>query len=115
MPDRCYLLKVKPAISVVAVYCHVGLPTHVENSRRFVRTYQQFPPGLTHRTVIACNAGPKTAETEALFAPIPGCEFLQHDNSGQDIGAFQKAAREVRSDLMVFFGSSRVARGTRFE
>lgn len=70
-------------------------------------SYGQFSPGQNHRTVVVCNAGPKTSETEQLFSPIPNCEFLQHDNSGQDIGAYQKAAREVKNcDLMVFFGGS---------
>lgn len=106
MPDPCYLLNIPPSRSVVLVYVHVALPSHVANSARFVGTYVKHPPGYEHRTVVVCNGGPRTAETDALFAPIPGCEFLQHDNSGQDIGAYQKAAREVPCDLMVFFGSS---------
>lgn len=33
-------------------------------------------------------------------------QTIQHDNTGWDIGAFQKAARSVPCDLMVFLGSS---------
>ena len=36
---------------------------------------------------------------------------MHHDNSGQDIGAFQLAARENPCDLMVFFGATAYLRG----
>lgn len=105
--NDCWMLAELGTVSVVVVYVYVtNSPAYLNLARRFVQTYQKFPPEYTHRTVIVCNGGVPSAEMAALFDPLPERQFLYHDNSGRDIGAYQKAAREVPCELMVFFGGS---------
>jgi len=78
---------------------------------RFLDTYHQHPPGMTHDTVIVCNGAPLTDEIRWMFDALPGIIYLEHDNSGFDVGAYQRAAREIPCDLMVFFGGSTYLRG----
>jgi len=78
---------------------------------RFIQSYTRFPANADHQMVIVCNGSPVTPETEALFGAIPNCAFVEHDNSGYDIGGFQKVAREVPGDLMIFLGSTAYIRG----
>lgn len=73
---------------------------------RFIESYHANPPGEEHETVIVLNGTKATSEITCLFTCFPNCCFLEHDNSGYDIGAFQFAAREFPCDLMVFFGAS---------
>ena len=80
-------------------------------AQNFIHSYTRFPAGYDHQMVIVCNGSPVTDEAEALFGEIPNCAFLEHDNSGYDIGGFQKASREVPGDLMVFFGATAYIRG----
>lgn len=74
---------------------------------RFLETYYRRPPGMDHDTLIVLNGGEITYELMCLFSSLRRTEFVQHDDSGWDIGAFQKAARTFPDyDLMVFFTSS---------
>jgi hypothetical protein len=73
---------------------------------RFLNSYHANPPGLQHETVVVLNGLNQSSAIACLFSPLQQCSFLNHDNSGFDIGAFQHAAREVPCDLMVFFGAS---------
>lgn len=78
---------------------------------RFIQSYMLYPAGYDHQMVIVCNGSPVTPETEALFGDIPNCAFVEHDNSGLDIGGFQKVSREIPGDLMVFLGATAYIRG----
>ena len=40
-----------------------------------------------------------------MFSPL-SCSYHEHDNTGKDIGAFQKAAEAIPCDLMLFLGSN---------
>jgi len=93
-------------IALCIVYPLVGYPPFHQYASRFVSSYQVCPPGHEHSTVIVCNGGPPDTFAQLVFGGMPGLQFLQHDNSGFDIGAFQMAARTVPCDLMVFMGSS---------
>ncbi len=93
-------------VAIVYVYPLDGRGVWGGLARRFVDCYQRNAPGLVHETVIVCNGAPVTETTRQLFAPLPNCRFLEYDNSGRDIGAFQMAARTVPCDMMVFFGAS---------
>lgn len=75
-------------------------------SQRFIESYHSNPPGSEHETVIVLNGTRATSEITCLFSSLPNCCFIEHDNSGYDIGAFQFAARTFPCDLMVFFGAS---------
>lgn len=94
------------SMSIVYVYpvnCGVNYERY---ALRFVQTYQQFKPQVDHETIVVLNNGSPNSELLCLFSSLPNLRFLQHDNSGHDIGAFQKAALTCSSDMIVFFGSS---------
>jgi len=93
-----------PKITVVYIYALAGADGWRERAVRFVQTYQQYPPGLDHDTVVICNGAPANEDTYAVFAPITGCRFLNHDDSGWDIGGYQFAARTIDCDMMLFCG-----------
>ena len=94
-------------LAVTVVYVHVmNSQPYADLAGRFVHTYNAYPPGYPHRSVIVCNGASANEDTAQMFKPLPRIQFLEHDNGGKDIGAFQKAAREVPCELMVFFGAS---------
>jgi hypothetical protein len=98
-------------IAIVYVYAPNSTATpggHASEfySERFIESYHENPPGAEHDTVIVLNGTHATSEIACLFSSFPNCYFLEHDNSGYDIGAFQFAARTFPCDLMVFFGAS---------
>jgi len=83
------------------------VPMAQDYALRFLETYHNNPPGLVHETIVALNGLKITAELKCLFSSLQGLRFMEHDDSGWDIGAFQRAAREnPGADLMVFFGTS---------
>lgn len=88
-----------------------GAHGHFDLAVKFIQSYQRFPAGYDHQMVVVCNGSPVTDEAEYLFGGIPNCAFLEHDNSGYDIGGFQKVAREIPGELMVFFGGTAYIRG----
>lgn len=93
-------------IEIVYVFPFAGKNGYLELANRFLNTYHTFTPGVDHGTIIACNGSKADDETQYLFGSLPGVKFMEHDNSGYDIGAFQKAAATYDADLMVFFGAS---------
>jgi len=100
--NHCFMLSDS---SVAVVYVHVPLPQYQTSTFRYVEKCKAFPPSIEHRNIIVFN-GPTTDADRNFFAGLPNVEFLQRDNSGYDIGAFQYAARTVPADLMVFFGAA---------
>ena len=95
------------AVKIAIVYIYA--PAAGKNdayAMRFLDSYHANPPGLDHQSVIVLNGTPQTSETTCLFSSLPNCTFLEHDNSGFDIGGFQAAARAIPCDMMVFFGAS---------
>lgn len=98
-------------IVVVYIYPQDGAGQYHELSIRFLDSYHRNPPGRQHDLVVVCNGSPVTEEARMKFSSIPRTIFLEHDNSGYDLGGFQRAAREIPCDLMVFFGVSTYFRG----
>ena len=79
--------------------------TYVPAARRFVQSYLNNPPGATpHEIYVFINGDIVRQSDMPLFKPLP-VKFKSHDNFGKDIGAFQRAAREIPCDLMVFCGA----------
>lgn len=93
-------------ITIVYVYPLEGAQNFAPLAHNFVASYVANPPGMEHDTLIVCNGAPASDTSKALFNPMPNVTFIDHDNSGWDIGAFQLAARTSNADMMVFFGSS---------
>ena len=79
---------------------------HVTYALRFLQSYNANPPASDHISVIALNGTRLSSEVECLFSCLPNLKFIEHDDSGWDIGAYQRAAKEVPCDLMVFLGGS---------
>jgi hypothetical protein len=100
-----------PKLAIAYIYPLGGSGEWRQKAAAFVQSYLQHEPGLDHDTVIVCNGSPCTDDTRALFSLLPGLKFLEHDNSGWDIGGFQAAARAHPCDLMVFFGATAYFRG----
>lgn len=66
---------------------------------RFCTSYQQFPPGSDHDTIILCNGGRLPFETALIFATIPNARFYERANDpGWDISAYIDAASNVVAD-----------------
>jgi hypothetical protein len=95
----------KEKICLVYVYPLNGSQNFAPLAAEFAASYQRCPPGLEHETVVVCNGEPATETSKALFNALPNVSFIDHDNSGWDIGAFQMAARHSTADIMVFCGS----------
>lgn len=94
-------------VSVVYVHPAVEPLAYRPLAKRFVDTYMQYPPGAhDHRISVVVNGGAPSHQKnyERLMSPLP-CSFLYHTNIGKDIGAFQKAAAEIKCDLMICLGA----------
>lgn len=105
------------SISVVYVYApHLGGEHEYEYAARFLQTYHMCPTLVPHQNIVVVNSGSQYAAdtdgTKLLFSSLPNLTLLQHDNSGYDIGAFQRAAKEIPSDIIVMFGSSAYLKGS---
>lgn len=100
-----FIQESRPKVVIVFVYPLNGNQAFAAKAIEFVASYEKNPPGMDHDTVIVCNGEPASESSKALFNSLPNVTFIDHDNSGWDIGAFQLAARTVEADLMVFFGS----------
>jgi hypothetical protein len=93
-------------IALVYIYPENGHNGHIEKALKFMETYHKYPPLGIHDTVVVCNGGPADNETRFLFSSMPGLTLIEHDDSGWDIGGFQKAAQSYSCDLMIFCGGS---------
>jgi hypothetical protein len=93
------------AVAVVYVYPIVGDDSHDDCARRFASTYRRFPGLADHTLHVMFNGGDPTRDNLAALKPVSYVAH-QHDDSGWDVGAFQRAARTIDCDLMVFLGGS---------
>jgi hypothetical protein len=83
-----------------------GNPAYLDNAARFVDSYHRCDPGVDHDTVIVVNGGKADSFIKTLFSPLKNVDYMEHDNSGWDIGAFQAASRNLSGRLPIFMGSS---------
>lgn len=100
-------------MNIEIVYCHpmVGAGDWQGLAEQFVASYLANDPMIEHTTTVVCNGMPPSHDTKGLFASLPGLQFLNHDNSGYDLGAFQKASAQSAADMIVFFGASAYVKG----
>jgi hypothetical protein len=92
-------------VAVCYVYPNLQPRIYVSAARRFVQSYQRHPPGTSdHSLWVLVNGGELGGNQRRLFDDLP-CHFLNHNNTGKDIGAFQKAAAQLTCDLMVCLGA----------
>lgn len=92
--------------TIVYIYPAADGVKHTELALRFIQTYNRFPPGGDHKTIVVLNGAKRETLFEAMFASIPNVEFLERDDSGWDIGGYQDASKHFPAELMVFFGGS---------
>lgn len=93
-------------LKVAVVYVHVPNDgKHLDMAQRFAHYFRQNPPLYPHELVVVCNGCAPTDQTRAIFDGLSP-RFIEHDDSGWDIGAYQKAASQVPADLMVFLGGT---------
>lgn len=93
----------------IIVYVYPGdvVPISSDYAWRFVASYREHPPGLDHETIVVLNKTKLSSGVKFIFGFLPNVRYLSHDDSGWDIGAFQKASSlNANADLMVFFGTS---------
>ena len=98
-----------PKVVVVYVYPIFG-GIHDQMAERFISSYIQFPAASPHELYVVSNGGPPTPKMQDTINRVRH-KVLIHDDSGWDIGAYQKAAREIPCDLMVFMGGNSYLRG----
>jgi len=93
-------------ICIVYVCPQINPDVYGPAARRFADTYIANPPGLNDHEVVVClNGGNGHGPYQRkLFEPLP-VTFVEHNNWGKDIGAFQAAAQSLTCDLLVCFGS----------
>lgn len=95
------------ALSVTIVHIFVVKdPESVDLAARFVTTYHNNPALYPHDTIVVTNGGKANAVAQCLYASCQNVSFMEHDDSGWDIGGYQMAARNCQSDLMMFFGGT---------
>src|SRR3974390_734163 len=87
------------------VYVYAG-ERYLDSAARFISCYNNFPPGEDHDSLIVCNCGPADGMVRALFGSLHNASFIQHDNSGYDMGAFQFASSIQPPRIAVFFGAT---------
>ena len=93
-------------IAIVYVHPCVNAAVYVPCARKFVESYMEHPPGgADHELYVVVNGGiPMGDWNRNLFRPLAP-KFLQHNNYGKDIGAYQAAADQIDCDLMVCLGA----------
>lgn len=91
-------------VAIVYIYPAFG-GAFDDFASRFASTYKQCVETQPHQLWIVSNGGKPTDQMASVFEGI-NCSWIEHDNSGYDIGAFQSCAERIPCDLMVFLGSS---------
>lgn len=91
-------------VVVFYVYPAIHPQAYEPMARRFARSYMDHPPGAYDHLVCVLVNGNTGPGIERLFHPLP-CDFIQHDNSAKDLGAYFKAALSVPCDLMLCLGT----------
>lgn len=77
---------------------------HEQMALRFVASYGCFPPDLEHETIVIANGGEPTFRMEMICANLPNVSWVEHDDSGWDIGGFQAVADTLDCDFAVWLG-----------
>ncbi len=72
---------------------------------RFVATYKAFPANYPHTLFVICNDCEPDQEVQNIFAGIP-CIFIQGNNEGWDIGAYQEFSEVSDFDVIFCCGVS---------
>lgn len=93
-------------IVVAYVYPNISNRHYDACAKRFAIQYAKYDPGQRdHDIYVVVNGGGRLSGVqEKFFSPITA-NFMHHDNSGKDLGAFQRVAERVPCDLLVCMGA----------
>jgi hypothetical protein len=93
-------------VCLVYIFPQINLPVYEVAAKRFVDSYFNNPPGAADHEIHVClNGGSGHGPyQEKIFNPLP-VTWMEHNNWGKDIGAFQVASHSLNCDLLVCFGS----------
>lgn len=93
-------------MKVAVAYCFplVQIRKYFPAAKLFADTYRKCPPGYEHDLYVLCNGREASSNEKAVFDGIT-TRFLNYDNSGWDIGAFQRFGDIVQCDLLVCLGA----------
>lgn len=81
-------------MNTLLVYVYASLYKDIDDRcNRFVRTYLKYPPEYPHRMCVVVNGSKITDHITNKFNGI-NCEFVEHDNTGWDIGAYMRVAED---------------------
>lgn len=95
-----------PGLRVVVLYIYpVFGGKHDFLAKRFTDSYTRHFPEVAHKLVVVANGGEPTPVMRETFANI-NCDWIVHDDTGWDIGAYRKAARVIPCEMMVFMGGT---------
>lgn len=91
-------------IAVCYVYPLIEANRYFVLANRFADTYRYVPSGYEHELHVLKNGG---NPNHAGMSAFSGVSHIPHnyDNTGWDVGAFQKAAVEIPCDLLVCLGA----------
>lgn len=92
-------------MNVAVVYCYpvVAGREYFPRAKRFAETYRQFPARAEHTLYLGLNGQVMGPNQLTPFQHLPH-QVIHHDNSGWDIGLYQKAADHIPCDLLVCLG-----------
>lgn len=93
------------------VLCYIAVthgPIVDDYAARFVTTYQEYPPGVDHDTLVICNGGPLKTTTTLLFSGMNSAMFPRENDAGWDISGYISAAKGPAAsyDMMLCLGES---------
>lgn len=97
--------------AIVYIYPATAGPEHTEYAVNFVDSYNRFPPGCVHDSIIVLNGAKLTTEIECLFASLQNVKYIERDGAAKDIGGYQEAAARYPGELMCFFGGTTYFKG----
>lgn len=82
-------------------------PLTADYAARFVASHHEFPPGLEHETVVACNGGPLRTAEALIFSGL-NAVLYPRSNEAWDIGAYLELAKGLcrDSDMILCCGES---------
>jgi len=93
-------------MNVAVAYCFplINIRKYFPAAKQFADTYRQFPAGYDHKLYVLCNGRPASKTEEQVFSKSD-VQFLEYDNTGWDIGAFQRFADICEADILVCLGA----------
>lgn len=91
-------------VAICYIYPMVKPQLYFQLANRFAETYRAFPPGEDHALYVVCNGRSGTDNELRMFNGLP-VSFTTHDNSGWDVGGFQRFADVCRDDLLICLGA----------